>query len=67
MKKKYYIQLNHHGEIKNYYRHAPTALRALYLACSALAFELGVTPGSIYNYFICNNADNYKVEEVTNE
>jgi len=43
-KKKYRVDLNWHGEVKTYYRYAPSENQALSFACIALGKETGYDP-----------------------
>ena len=58
------ITLNYHGRDHTYHRHANGEDHALRLACLALADEANTTMMPIFNYYVSNRKDNYKIERV---
>ena len=59
------ITLNYHGNDHSFHRHANGEDHALRLACMALADEANTTMMSIFNYYISNSKDNYRIEKVS--
>lgn len=58
------ITLNYHGKDHTFHRHANGEDHALRLACMALADEAKTNMMTIFNHYISNRKDNYRVEKV---
>ena len=67
IKQLYKITLNYHGNDHTFHRHANGEDHALRLACMALADEANTTMMSIFNYYISDRKDNYRIEKVNNK
>ena len=67
IKQLYKITLNYHGNDHTFHRHANSEDHALRLACMALADEANTTMMSIFNYYISDRKDNYRIEKVNNK